>query len=80
MPAEKFYYTGQIEGDGRKPDLVVSWGSSHRQYADGTTVPALIINGEAAGTADDMSGIDRLIRSLKRARREVRKAPRIEMP
>lgn len=79
MPAEKFYYTGQVEGDGRNPDLVVSWGSSHREY-DGITIPALIINGEVAGTADDMSGIDRLIRALKRARREVRKAPRIEMP
>lgn len=72
MPAEKFYYTGQVEGDGRGPDLVVSWGSSWREYMDGRYTPALLINGDVVGTADDMSGIDRLITTLKRARRAVR--------
>lgn len=60
MPSEKFYYTGQVENDGRGPDLVVAWGGSE-----------VYINGQSIATAQDVSGLNRLIRSLRRARDHV---------
>lgn len=60
MPAEKFYYTGQVENDDRGPDLTVAWG-------DGS----VYINGTEIATAQDVSGLNRLIRSLRRARDHV---------
>ena len=59
MPKENFYYTGQVEGDGRDPDLVVSWGV--------TDVPQVLFNGVPV----DRSGINRLIVTLRRARNQV---------
>lgn len=56
MPKEKFYFSGQVENDGRAPDITVSWGEAPQ--------PQVLINGNAA----DRSGLNRLIRALRRAR------------
>ncbi len=59
MPAEKFYYNGQVENDGRAPDLTVSWGDS--------LPPQVLINGNPA----ERSGLNRLIKALRKARDQV---------
>lgn len=59
MPKEKFYWTGQVENDGRGPDLTVAWGE--------TPVPQVLVNDEPM----DRSGLNRLIASLRRARDQV---------
>ena len=60
MPAEKFYCSDQVEGDGKDPDLTVTWG-------EGPT-PGVFINGIPM---DDRAGLNRLINSLRRARNRV---------
>lgn len=59
MPNEKHYWSGQIENDGRAPDLIISWAND----ADLVT-----LNGHQV----DHSSVDRLIKNLKRARRMTR--------
>lgn len=59
MPSEKFYYSGQVENDGQAPDLTVAWGE--------TPEPGVLINGNRA----DRSGINRLIKALRKARDQV---------
>lgn len=56
MPKERFYFSGQVEDDGREPDLIVAWGE--------TPTPQVLINGHPV----DRSGLNRLIRALRRAR------------
>ena len=57
MPSEKFYR--QDSNPDSKPDLTVAWG-------DGLP-PQVLINGNVY----DRSGLNRLIRSLRRARNQV---------
>lgn len=62
MPAEKFWDSATaVEGDGSTPVLVVSW---HDACPCGETFVAL------NGVKFDASGIDRLIKTLHRARRK----------
>lgn len=67
MPKEKFYLSGQIDGDGNPPDFTVSWGTDHE--GDSTTLitgpdekPYIIAK------PNDTVGLTRLIRALTRAR------------
>ena len=55
MPKEKFYSQYAVEGDGSKPELTVSWGEIS---------PEVFIN----GTSFDRSALNRLIRTLTKAR------------
>ena len=76
MPAEKFYNSAvDVEGDGTPPFLTVEWGriesatpgfdvmSSERGSVD----PLVTLNGRTL----DRSGLNRLIRALKKARDQV---------
>lgn len=67
MPKEKFYLSGQIEGDGNPPDFAVSWGTDHE--GDSTT----LISGPdekpyIIAKPNDTAGLSRLIKALTRAR------------
>ena len=55
MPKENFWTETRTEGD--QPDLTISWGEPHQ---------GITINGH---TFKDQTGINRLIRTLNRARR-----------
>ena len=57
MPKENFYDSSRVDGDEFDPDLVVSWGEF---------MPGVTIN----GIEYDRSGLNRLIRALKRARKQ----------
>lgn len=59
MPKEEFYIGSQVAGDGQKPDIVVSWGT--------TEYPQVLIN----GMRSDRAGINRLIATLRKARNQV---------
>lgn len=59
MPSEKFYVSGQVEGDGQAPDLTSQWGHEPKQ---------VVINGKVHATPEDIGGLNRLITSLRRAR------------
>ena len=67
MPKEKFYLSGQLEGDGNPPDFAVSWGTDHE--GDSTT----LISGPdekpyIIAKPNDTAGLSRLIKALTRAR------------
>jgi len=62
MPAEKFYPSTAVEGQ-PSDHLEVSW---HRDYPG--VFATLIIGGAASGIDLDRSGINRMIRALRRAR------------
>lgn len=59
MPKEKFYFSGQVENDGREQDLTIAWGQ--------TPYPQVLVNGHPV----DRSGLNRLIATLRRARDQV---------
>lgn len=59
MPSEKFYLSGQGEGDGRSPDITIAWGQ--------TPEPAVLINNNPV----DRSALNRMINTLRRARDQV---------
>lgn len=59
MPSEKHYHSGQVENDGRGPDLTISWGEA--------PIPQVLINGNGV----DRSSLNRLIANLRRARDQV---------
>lgn len=57
MPKENFYWSGQVEGDGREPDLTVTW------HEDAHPI-GVRLNGHIM----DRAGLNRLIKALRRAR------------
>lgn len=67
MPAEKFYLSGQVQGDGQPPDLTISWGTDH----DGGSSVLITTRSEQPlqlATPTDTAGLSRLLRALTRAR------------
>lgn len=63
MPKEKFYNADRVEGDGLPADLEVSWASPGNVGEPGVRIGGLV--------NADRSGINRLIRVLRRARDQV---------
>ena len=64
MPAEKFYdSTIAVEGDTTEPIVTIAWGYGTTE----TPEPGPYIN----GAPFDRSGINRMIRALKKARDQV---------
>lgn len=61
MPKENIYISGQVEGDGRDPDISIAWWQDEQ--------PTVTINGHKV----DSSVLDRLIRVLRRARKTLPK-------
>jgi hypothetical protein len=61
MPKDKFYVTGQVFGDGKNPEFTVAWGTAES--------PQVLLNGVQLATPGDVSGLDRMIQVLQRARR-----------
>lgn len=61
MPKENIYISGQVEGDGRDPDISIAWWRDEQ--------PTVTINGHEV----DSSVLDRLIRALRRARKTLPK-------
>ena len=70
MPAEKFYFSDQVEDDGREPDLVVGWGHNLAGDKRGASI-RMGDQDVCIATSDDHSGLDRMIATLKRVRRHV---------
>jgi hypothetical protein len=61
MPKDKFYVTGQVFGDDKNPEFTVAWGTTEK--------PQVLLNNVQIATPDDVSGLDRMIQVLQRARR-----------
>lgn len=80
MPAEKFYLSGQVEGDGLPPDLTVSWGTDHdggssAKLTTSTIVfdpdggdPTVTIVEHMLAVPKSTKGLQRLLTALTRAR------------
>jgi hypothetical protein len=72
MPKEKFWRSFD-RAPGGDPDLIVEWGACKIPKHEGDNCHALVIHGGGLMfRSDDLSGLDRLIRVLKRARRSLR--------
>lgn len=71
MPAEKFYTSGQVEGDGREPDLTVEWGVCDSPKHVGNNCHGAVIHGAMAVKPNDLSGLNRLIATLRRVKRRI---------
>lgn len=77
MPAEKFYLSGQVEGDGLPPDLTISWGTDHDggssvkielNVLDYSLPGGLAISEHILATPQNTKALGRLLTALTRAR------------
>jgi len=71
MPAEKFYTSGQVEVDGREPDFTVEWGACDSPKHVGDNCHGAVIHGRMLVNPNDLSGLDRLIATLRRVKRRI---------
>jgi hypothetical protein len=79
MPAEKFWRLFDREPGG-DPDLTVEWGKCDAPSHRWDNCHGMAIHGALVVRPDDLSGLDRLIATLRRARRamEPHRAPCVD--
>lgn len=91
MPSEKFYLSGQIEGDGLPPDFALSWGTefdtgisrAKLTVWDVPERPDALPQEFEIGTSADHVGLSRFVSALSRARTHLvqnKKPAVIEVP